>query len=138
MIGVLLRNSIILHDAADIPVGGIKLKLGGNSGGQNGIQNIIERLGTKEFLRLKIGIGRPQRGDVDLKTYVLGRFPSSEATTVNEMLQKATKCVITWVEHGADKAMCDFNAESMTKVKKTSKRPSDPAKGSNEDSSEPL
>lgn len=107
-----------MHDAADLPVGGIKLKIGGTSGGQNGIKHIIEKLGTPTFPRLKLGVGRPEQGTTDLATWVLTKFPSSESSQVEELLLKGKNCLLTWVEHGSDKAMCDFNAESGTRQKK--------------------
>ena len=104
------------------------MKIGGNSGGQNGIQHIINLLGTKNFPRLKLGIGRPENGRVDMKDWVLGRFSSIEAEPVDSMLKKATDCLTTWVVHGSDKAMCDFNGESLTKVKKGKPRSGDPSR----------
>lgn len=117
---------MIVHDSADLPPGCLKLKIGGNSGGQNGIQNIINIIGSKEFPRLKLGIGRPERSDVDLRSWVLGRFTSTESPSINLMLSKATDCLSTWAEHGLDKAMCDFNGELSAKVKKPASRPADP------------
>jgi PTH1 family peptidyl-tRNA hydrolase len=123
---LILFGSLVVHDAADIPVGGIKLKIGGKSGGQNGIKHIIDRLGTQEFPRLKLGIGRPEREGTDLATWVLSRFPSSESEKVDSMVSLAKDCLLTWLEHGVDKAMNDFNAEAGTKVKKTKSKKSAP------------
>lgn len=119
-----------MHDAADLPVGGLKLKIGGNSGGQNGIQNIINLIGTKAFPRLMLGIGRPERKDVTMTAWVLARFASTESPSIDIMLSKATECLTTWAEHGSDKAMRDFNAELSAKVKKPNPRPVDPNRAS--------
>lgn len=118
-----------MHDAADIPVGGLKLKIGGKSGGQNGVSHIIERLGTQQFARLKMGIGRPERDGTDLATWVLSKFSSKDSEKVDSMISKAKDCLVTWVEHGSDKAMCDFNAEAGTKQKKV-KTPKSPVASS--------
>ena len=61
---------LVIHDELDLPVGAAKLKFGGGHGGHNGLRNIIEHLHTKDFLRLRLGIGRPSKGDP--YHYVLG------------------------------------------------------------------
>lgn len=97
------------------------MKIGGKSGGQNGVNHIIERLGSQQFPRLKLGVGRPDRDGTDLATWVLSKFPSIDSEKVDSMLSKAKDCLVTWLEHGSDKAMTDYNAESGTKQKKVKK-----------------
>jgi peptidyl-tRNA hydrolase len=111
-------RSLIIHDAADLPTGALRLKLGGTAGGQNGVKSIIEKLGTKEFPRLKLGVGKPERETTDLATWVLSRFHSADKTKIEELQAKAAGCFATWLEHGAEKAMNDFHSEPSTKVKK--------------------
>ncbi len=69
---------LVIHDDLDMPVARIKLVRGGGNGGHNGIRSLVSSLGTNEFFRLKIGIGRPGQGDVHadfpVERYVLGRF----------------------------------------------------------------
>lgn len=121
---------MIVHDAADIPVGDLKLKIGGSAGGQNGVKHIIERLGTKEFPRMKVGIGRPDKDGTDMTTWVLTRFRSGDMQKVDEMLAKVQACLLTWIEHGAEKAMCDFNGDAQAKLKKEKKPKPEPSASS--------
>jgi len=122
--------SLIVHDAADIPVGDLKLKIGGSSGGQNGVNHIIERLGTKEFPRLKLGIGRPDRDGTDMTTWVLTRFSSSDSQKVDDMFAKARECLSVWIEQGSDKAMCDYNGGAATTKKVRKPKPDSAASSS--------
>lgn len=115
-------HSLIIQDAADISLGNLKLKIGGNAGGQNGVKDIIQRTGNPNFARLKLGIGRPERQTTDLSNWVLGKFKSTDLQTVNALLNTAKACVKTWIEFGSAKAMCDFNSNTSEKPKKMSKK----------------
>ena len=67
---------LVIHDELDLPVGDIRIKHGGGSGGHNGLKSIIHLAGSSDFNRMRIGIGRPEHGDVI--NYVLGRFSEGE------------------------------------------------------------
>lgn len=80
---------IVLHDDIDVPFGKVKAKASGGHGGNNGIRSIIEETGVKDFTRIKLGVGRPQKQeDGDVSSWVLGRFSDEElAILQKEMLQ---------------------------------------------------
>ena len=103
-----LTNLMVLSDDLDIPFGTIRIRAAGGPGGQRGMSSVIERLGTKEFPRLRIGIGRPP-GRMDPSDYVLQNFSRGEMKTLSEILDHAEKAVFTFVVDGLNKAMNDFN-----------------------------
>ena len=103
-----LTNLMMLSDDLDIPFGTIRIRAAGGPGGQRGMSSVIEKLGTKEFPRLRIGIGRPP-GRMDPSDYVLQNFSRNEMQTLPEILDHAEKAVFTFVKNGLNKAMNDFN-----------------------------
>jgi PTH1 family peptidyl-tRNA hydrolase len=86
-----IEDIIVIHDDLDLPVGTIRQRAGGTSGGHNGIQSIIDQLGTKDFARLKIGIGRDQS---DPSSYVLRPFSASDKTLLKPALEKAVDLLL--------------------------------------------
>ena len=78
---------VVFHDEIDLPCGELKIKMGGGHGGHNGLRDIIARLGTRDFVRLRLGVGRPERGDVT--NWVLGRFSEEERVEVEELIEEA-------------------------------------------------
>lgn len=105
-----LENMIVAHDDLDLPFGTIRIRPGGGPGGQKGVASTIERLGTKDFPRLRIGIGRPP-GRMDPAAYVLQDFSKSEVTLLSEILDHAADAVLTFVIDGLNTAMNKFNGE---------------------------
>jgi len=99
---------IVIHDDLDVNFGRIRIKKGGSSGGHNGVQSIIERLGTDEFIRMKIGIGRPDCG-LDGADFVLSKFNSEETKQIKSIILCAADAVSVLVEDGIQKAMNLFN-----------------------------
>jgi PTH1 family peptidyl-tRNA hydrolase len=92
---------VVLHDELDLPFGDVRLKSGGGHAGHNGLRSIIGRLGTPDFLRVRIGIGRPPpgfRGDV--ADFVLSDFDASERAELPDVLERALTAVKTLVEKG--------------------------------------
>ena len=94
-----LDKTLIIHDDIDLPFGTLRLKNGGGSGGQKGIKSIIERVGTGEFYRLKIGIGRPSSAS-DVIDYVLEKFNCSERKDFPVVIQEAILTVLDFVDSG--------------------------------------
>ena len=84
-----LSRLVVAHDELDLPLGTMRLKIGGGAAGHNGIRSIAECLGSPEFYRLRLGIGKPEGYDVT--SYVLGRFSGQEAQTVTETLPAAVE-----------------------------------------------
>ena len=105
-----LENLLVIYDDLDLPFGTIRIRPGGGPGGQKGIASAIERLGTKDFARLRIGIGRPP-GKMDSSDYVLQNFSREEIKALSEILDYASDAVLTFVGEGLDKAMNKFNGE---------------------------
>jgi PTH1 family peptidyl-tRNA hydrolase len=103
-----LENLLIAHDDLDLPVGAIRIRPDGGSAGQKGMSSTIERLGTDEFARLRLGIGRPP-GQMQAPDYVLQDFSKGDLTIVSETLNRAVDAVLEFVVTGLDMAMTKFN-----------------------------
>ena len=87
--------------------GRLRIRAKGSAGGHNGLADIIDKLGTNEFARLRVGIGKSERiADVD---FVLGKPSESERQLLNEAIEKARDAVIYWLKNGLDIAMNEFN-----------------------------
>ncbi|HWR90577.1 MAG TPA: aminoacyl-tRNA hydrolase [Dissulfurispiraceae bacterium] len=98
---------IVVHDDLDMDVGRVKIKRSGSSGGHRGIESIIQSLGTKDFARVKIGIGRTV--DVPAHEFVLSKFSPSEQDLVKDAIIKAAHAVTAIIIRGLDGAMNEFN-----------------------------
>ena len=105
-----LENMIVAHDDLDLPFGTIRIRPGGGPGGQKGVASTIERLGSKDFRRLRIGIGRPP-GRMAAADYVIQNFAQAELTLLSEILDHAANAVLTFVTEGLDAAMNKFNGD---------------------------
>ena len=103
-----LTRLLVVVDDADLPLGGIRLRPGGSSGGHHGLESIEQRLGTRDYARLRIGIGR-QEAARQITGHVLGKFNSTEAQSVDTVLNAASEQVETWLEAGIQQAMSQFN-----------------------------
>jgi peptidyl-tRNA hydrolase, PTH1 family len=101
-------NIIIIYDDMDIPVGDIRVRSSGADGGHNGMRSIISHLNTKDFPRIRIGIGRPSAGD-DPSEYVLSKFTKDEARMCEGSLMSARDAAKMIVTDGIDAAMNEFN-----------------------------
>lgn len=98
---------IVVHDDLDMPVGKIKIKKNGSSGGHRGVQSIIDSIGTKNFIRVKIGIGKDPAQDVS--DYVLSPFKKEEKSIVKEKILQAADSIVTIINEGVEKAMNIYN-----------------------------
>ena len=103
-----VENMLIAHDDLDIPFGTIRIRPGGGPGGQRGMASTIERLGTKDFPLLRIGIGRPP-GRMDPAAYVLQDFSREEMKVLSEVVDRAAEAALTFVVDGLNKAMNKYN-----------------------------
>jgi len=103
-----LENVMVAHDDLDLPFGVIRIRPGGGAGGQKGVASAIERLGSKDFRRLRIGIGRPP-GRMDPADYVLQDFPQADLVTLSETLGCAAEAALVFVTDGLETAMNKFN-----------------------------
>ena len=103
-----LNRLLVAVDDADLPFGEIRLRPGGSSGGHHGLESIEQHLGTREFARLRIGIGR-QAGAREITGYVLGRFSPAETELAEKVLTAAADQTEVWLKAGIQKAMSQFN-----------------------------
>jgi peptidyl-tRNA hydrolase, PTH1 family len=99
---------LVVVDDADLPVGQLRLRPGGSSGGHHGLESIETQLGTREYPRLRVGIGR-RDGAREITGHVLGRFDSTDASLVDKVLIVAADQAETWLTTGIQKAMSQFN-----------------------------
>jgi len=95
-------------DDADLPLGQLRLRPGGSSAGHHGLESIEQHLSTRDYPRLRVGIGR-QNGAREITGHVLGRFSSTEAALADKVLTVAADQAETWLAAGIQKAMSQFN-----------------------------
>lgn len=101
-------DMLIAHDDIDLPLGSLRIRPTGGSGGQKGIASIIQQLGTQDFPRLRIGINRPP-GRMKAADYVLQNFSSSEMEMISFVLKKGVEAVMTFLENDLEYAMNKYN-----------------------------
>jgi PTH1 family peptidyl-tRNA hydrolase len=106
---VLIDAVLIVMDDADLPLGQIRLRPAGSSGGHHGLESIEQHLGTQNYARLRLGIGRQPSVERQIKDYVLSRFTVEETSLFEEVLKRAEDQVECWVLNGIEKAMTEFN-----------------------------
>ena len=102
------NNIIIIYDDMDIEPGEIKIRKKGSAGGHNGMESIIQMLGTEEFPRIRIGIGRPEHNGDEIN-YVIGAIPEEEIPKLDDGVEKAKEAIIEIIKNGIDSAMNKFN-----------------------------
>jgi PTH1 family peptidyl-tRNA hydrolase len=107
---------IVIHDDLDLPTGKIRLRLGGSSGGHKGIDSIISRIGTRDFYRIRVGIGRPDGGESSDATkeeaviaYVLSDFTAEEKKVVDETMPQVSEAIACLLAEGLEAAMNKYN-----------------------------
>ncbi len=105
-LGVPLENLLVLHDEVDLPFAKLRVKLGGGTGGHRGLKSLITTLGSPDFVRLRIGIGRPKG---DMISWVLGPFTPEEERLWPELYEKSTAAIEAILRKGASCAMNAFN-----------------------------
>jgi PTH1 family peptidyl-tRNA hydrolase len=98
-----------VHDDLDLPLGRIRLRRNGSPGGQKGVKSLADALRFKDFIRVRIGIGRPPE-DEDPVDYVLRRFTPDEREVLEGVLPRAADAVVAIVRDGLDRAASQFNA----------------------------
>ncbi|WP_430789387.1 aminoacyl-tRNA hydrolase [Virgibacillus flavescens] len=105
---IAVEDLIVVYDDLDLPTGKIRLRQKGGPGGHNGIKSTINHLGTKEFKRIRIGVGRPTTSQAVID-YVLGTFPKSESEDVADSITKAADAFEAWLEKPFVEVMNEFN-----------------------------
>ncbi|HUT55316.1 MAG TPA: aminoacyl-tRNA hydrolase [bacterium] len=104
------ESLIVIHDDLDLPPGRIRIKHGGGPGGHKGIASIIETLGTDEFVRVKIGIGRPDH--IDPADYVLLPLEPEELEPFHDSVKRAAQAALAVLAEGVNTAMNKFNSKA--------------------------
>ncbi len=115
---------LVIYDDVDLPFGRIRLRPRGGSGGHNGMKSIIGELGSQEFARLRVGIGR-EGPETDLSSFVLDVFDEEEREELDRVLDFALKTVGSILIHGIEKSMARFNRRRPAHSLPSSKEPAD-------------
>ena len=100
---------VVVQDDIDLPLGRLRIRVGGSCGGHNGVRNVIERLGTQDFARVKIGVGKDSSNVIG---HVLGKFPPEARKVADLVVAEAAKAALSVVSDGPARAMNAFNAFS--------------------------
>lgn len=102
------KNILVVCDDLALPLGKLRFRAKGSSGGQNGLKDIIQKLGTEEFSRLRIGIDKPPP-EWDTANYVLGRFSREDREIVDRSMDTAQQACLDWVRNGVSYCMNQYN-----------------------------
>jgi len=104
-----LERTLVIHDDLDHPFGRLRIRKSGSSAGNHGIDSLIGSFGTQDFIRFRVGIGRPPGDGVD---YVLSPFTTDEQSQLAAIIGRTADAVLFTAEHGIDRAMTEFNRVS--------------------------
>ena len=102
---------LVVYDDLDLPLGTVRMRPEGGSGGHKGMHSIVEHWGGHDFPRLRIGIGRPP-GRMDPAAYVLQDFSAEEEPLLEETLERAAGAIEAWLREGVEMAMSQYNQRS--------------------------
>lgn len=108
-LGLAPADVLVAHDELDLPLGRIRLKRGGGTAGHRGLESLVEELGTRDFPRLRIGIGRPPEG-TEVVDWVLTAFPPADRAALDQALDEAIAGVLAWCDRGLEAAMALVHA----------------------------
>ncbi len=109
-----LADLLVIHDDLDLPLGKIRIRQGGGSGGHKGVDSIITCLGSQDFLRLRVGIGRPttpfaEISEADIIAYVLSDFNADEKQTITQVIPRVSEAIYCLLTEGLTAAMNRYN-----------------------------
>jgi len=104
---ITVPDALIVHDELDLPIGSVKLKRGGGEAGHNGLKSISAELGTRDYARLRVGVGRPTEGEVS--DYLLAPLSGARATELEQNLDDVRDAIDLWLVHGLEQAMNRVN-----------------------------
>ena len=106
---------VVVSDDIDLPVGRIRIRKGGSAGGHNGLKSVIERLGSQDFVRLRVGVGRDKGDRSEVIGHVLGKFdPDTRALMTAKIVPAALKAIGQVLTEGADAAMNAWNGVDLS------------------------
>ena len=107
-----IGDLLVIHDDLDLPLGKIRIRQGGSAGGHKGVDSIIAELGSQDFLRLKVGIGRPEVSEIveyDVITYVLSDLTPEEEEIVIQVIPKVSEAILCLLSEDPNVAMNKYN-----------------------------
>lgn len=107
--GLALDELLVVVDDVNLEAGALRFRRRGSDGGHNGIRSVIESLGSRDFARLRLGVGQPREGQ-DLIDFVLGDFAPGEENAVEAQVREAARGVVCWTRLGIEAAMNQFNS----------------------------
>jgi len=108
-----ISDILVVYDEIELPFGTLVFKKGGGLAGHNGLKSIVAQMGSQDFLRLRMGVGRPVHGDV--ASYVLSKFSSEEKIILSNFLEGATGAVTTFIGSGFEKAASEYSRKDYLK-----------------------
>ena len=112
-----LDDLLIICDDFNLALGRIRIRPSGSAGGQNGLDDIVNRLGSRQIARLRLGIGNPPP-EWEVANYVLGKFNEEDRQTIGTAVKRSADACETWVSQGVSAAMNQFNADPNQPAKK--------------------
>ena len=119
------EDLIVIHDEMDLRLGILRIRRGGGTAGHNGVESIIRELGTADFVRVRVGVGRPgTEGAAEhhhIVGYVLGDFKGDEAEVIKRVIGEVDKAIVTLIQDGLDTAMNKFNKTNAPKTERVEK-----------------
>ncbi|MEA5580296.1 aminoacyl-tRNA hydrolase [Nodularia harveyana UHCC-0300] len=107
------ESVLVIYDDMDLPLGKTRLRLSGSAGGHNGMKSTISHLNTQNFPRLRIGIGKPNHGDAESISHVLGKFSAAETKLTSLLLEFMVECVEFSLKQGVEHAMNRCNSRTI-------------------------
>jgi len=113
-----LTDLIVVHDDLDLSAGVLRLRPNGSSGGQNGIKSLIQSLGSPEFARIRVGVGRPAE-HLDAAAHVLQNFSATEEGIFRDVRERVATALACWIFEGMTVAMNRFNGDATPKPTRT-------------------
>ncbi|MBI4180735.1 MAG: aminoacyl-tRNA hydrolase [Chloroflexi bacterium] len=104
-----LDDLLVIHDDLDLPLGKIRLRQDGSAAGHKGVESIIAELGSRDFFRLRVGIGRPSSDTEDIIAYVLSDFTSEERHTLTQTIPSVSEAILCLLTKGLEATMNKYN-----------------------------
>lgn len=103
-----ISDILIIHDDVDLPMLDVRIKKGGGDAGHNGLKSITEKLGDSNYIRVRIGVGRPENPHIDTADWVLGKMPQESLEGLDRKFEAIENFIINWMAEGYDKAASKF------------------------------
>lgn len=103
------EHIIVISDDTALDVGKLRIRKGGSAGGHNGLKSIIQHLGTDQFPRIRVGVGKKPHPDYDLADWVLGKFQGEDRKAIAAAVERCADAVECYIKEGPDRAMNKFN-----------------------------